>query len=458
MNLKYLVPQSIRNYYHWWRSFLANIKYGFPSSSLKIIGVTGTDGKTTTATMIYEILKTAGFKVGLITSVSAKIGKKEFDTGFHITTPGPEDVPRYLRMMVKAGLKWVVLEVTSHGLDQNRVANIAFEKAVFTNITPEHLDYHKTWRRLARAKIKLIYLVKEGGDVTYKIDEKGGKFIERRVKRAPRVLIRNVCSDDQIKKKQVSREGLGFKYEIKRKEVEVFIPILGEYNIANTQCAIKACEYLVDRQAILDALKNFKGIRGRMQMVRRKKPCAIIVDFAHTSNGLLNALTTVNNLKEKGRVINVFGCNGLRDFYKRPKMGKISAKLSDIVIITAEDPRTERLAKINDKILEGAAEAKGVLVKRFGNRKSFRKSGLDKLVKKQEGLIEKGKKPVFVFDQESVKSREDAIELAVKIARPDDIVIATGKGHEKSLCFEKSEYPWSDFEAVRHAVKRRYSK
>lgn len=458
MDLKSLVPQSIRNYYHFMQSLLANIRWGFPASDLKIIGVTGTDGKTTTCTMIYEILKKAGYKVGLITSVSAKIGKREFDTGFHVTTPDPDDVPKFLRMMVEAGIKWVVLEVTSHALDQNRVANISFEKAVFTNITSEHLDYHKSWKRLARAKAELINLVNEGGDITFKIDERGGKFIERKISESSNVLIKNVCSDELVKKKEATREGLHFSYEIKRKEVEVFIPILGEYNISNAQCAMKTCESLTSREIIIEALAEFKGVKGRMQVVRRKRPCNVIVDFAHTSNALMSTLSTVAMLKGKGKCIVVFGCAGLRDFYKREKMGRFAAKLADVIIITAEDPRTEKLTKINDQILQGALKAKGTLIKRFENRKSFRRSSIKKLIEKVHIAHEAAKKPTFVFDQESVKSREDAIELALKLASHEAMVIITGKAHEKSLCFGKVEYPWSDYDAVARAVRLRYGR
>jgi UDP-N-acetylmuramoyl-L-alanyl-D-glutamate--2,6-diaminopimelate ligase len=423
---------------------------------LKIIGVTGTDGKTTTSTMIYEILEKAGYKVGLLTSVSGKIGKKEFDTGFHVTTPDPWLIPKYLRMMIEAGLEWVVLEVTSHALDQNRVANINFEKAIFTNITDEHLDYHKTWKALAIAKAKLISMVKEGVEVIYKEDERGGKFIEKKIEQSKSVVMPVVCKDELAKKVEVTREGIKFNYKIKKEEHEVLIPIIGEYNIANAQCAIKATEGLVKGEKIVSALSGFKGIKGRMQIVRRKRPCLTIVDFAHTSNAMRRALQTLRKLQGKGRIIVVFGCAGLRDRKKRPRMGKISAKLAKVVIITAEDPRVEKLSKINDQILKGAYESKGRLIKRFVTRKAFRKASLEKIKSKLEKRRTKKGASIFVFDKESVKGREDAIELAVKLAEPNDIIVATGKGHEKSLCFGKVEYPWSDVEAVRRAIRVRY--
>lgn len=467
MNIKDICPQSLRNKWHSIQSSWANMRYGFPASNLKIIGITGTDGKTTTATMIYNILKKAGFKVGLITSVSAKIDKEELDTGFHVTTPDPWDIPRYLRMMVEAGIKWVVLEVTSHGLDQNRVANITFNKAVFTNITNEHLDYHKNWKLLALAKAKLINMVEEGGEIIYKEDERGGKFIGRMIENNSTVLLQTACSDELVKKKNVSREGVNFTYKIKEKEVDIFIPVLGDYNIANAQCAIKTCEDLVKIEDIIEALSEFKGVKGRMQVVRSKRPCLIIVDFAHTPNALKSVLNTVNELRKidseghegvdkKGKIIVVFGCAGFRDRTKRPIMGKIASKLADVIIITSEDPRTEKLIKINDKILEKIYKVERKLVKRFVNRKDYKKVNLEKVKIKIKERFKKGKKSIFVFDQENINSREDAIDFAVKIAQSNDIVIITGKGHEKSMCFGKTEYPWSDLQAVKRAVKLRY--
>lgn len=456
LTLKNLVPQSIRNGIHLLQALLANIVYGFPASSLKIIAVTGTDGKTTTSAMIYRILREAGLEVGLISSVSAKFGGKEMDTGFHVTTPDPWDVPKYLRMMVNSGVKCVVLEVTSQALDQNRLGRIAIEKAVFTNITHDHLDYHKTWKAYARAKTRLIDFLNDGGEVIYKTDELGAKAIENKIRLSPKVLLVTSTNDTLIKDKKVSTEGLTFLYDIKGKSCEIFIPILGEYNISNAQCAIKACESLATREQIISALRAFLSVKGRMNIVERNRPCLVIVDFAHTPNGLKNVLSTVKNLTSKGRVTAVFGCAGLRDAAKRPRMGKIAARLADIVIITSEDPRIENLTKINSKILEGALARKGVLVERFADSKAYRLSSTLKLSEEVKKILVLKKTAVFVFDESSPKSREDAIDLAIKIAEDSDTVITLGKGHEQSLCFGTTEYPWSDFNAVKKAIAERY--
>jgi len=457
MGLKNIVPQSLKNYYHYLQSYFTNIAYGFPSEELKIIGVTGTDGKTTTAFMIYSILKEAGYKVGLLTTVKVKIGNKSYDTGFHVTTPDPWLVPKFLREMVNSKLKWAILEVTSHGLDQNRLACITFEKAVYTNITHEHLDYHKTWKSYAAAKAKLIDNLAEGGEVIYNEDERGAKFITKMIKRNKKVLIPVVSRHESITNDVLTRDGVKFDYKIRGKVVPVSIPILGKYNILNAQLAIDVCENLVDsREIIVRALRHFKGIKGRMQIVRKKKPCLVLVDFAHTPNALKKALDSANELKETGKVYIVFGCAGERDVEKRRKMGMIAARRADVVILTSEDPRSQSLHKINDQIMEGALKAKARLVDKFESRKVYNKVKRSYIQERIEEVRSKGRIPVFRFDEHSPNSREDAIELALRSADSDDIVLITGKGHEQSLCFNTTEYPWSDTKAIKRAVERRY--
>lgn len=456
MSIKKLFPQKLKNKYHLWQSNWANIRYGFPSGNMKVIGVTGTDGKTTTCFMIYEILRNAGIKTGLISSVSIKINDKEYESGLHVTTPDPGKIPQILKQMLEEGVKWVVLEVTSHALDQNRIANINFEKAVFTNITNEHLDYHRTWKNLALAKTKLLNMVKEGGEVIFKEDERGGKFIKKMISKNKKVLLQSICRDELVSKKEVTREYLKFNYDIKKKSTEIIIPIIGEYNISNAQYAIKTCESIVKTENIINALGRFKGVEGRMQVIKRKRPCLIIVDFAHTPNALKKALKTIKSITISGKVILVFGCAGLRDRKKRDDMGYIASKFADVIMITSEDPRTEKLKKINDKILEGALKnKKAKFIKRFKNRNEYRLISISKIKKLVDKRFLKKRKSIFIFDQEKPKSREDAIELATRISKGDDTIITTGKGHEKSLCFGLNEYVWSEKQAIERALERR---
>ena len=452
-----VLPRGIKNKLHYYEGKWASLSYGSPEDTLNIIGVTGTDGKTTTSTMIYHILKSAGKKVGLITSISIEYGDNKLESGLHVTTPDPWLIPKYLKLMVDSGIKWVVLEVTSHALDQNRLGDIRFERAVFTNITREHLDYHKTRRQYIRAKTSLVDKVKEGGTIIYNANENGAKYIRRKVKRSRKVLLSNVVKNNDAKKPKVSRESISFKFKLNKEKYKVNIPILGAYNIKNALTAIKSVENIVPPDKISKAFESFKGISGRMQVIRKKRPCLVVLDFAHTANGLRNALKSMQKLKSKGgRIIVVFGSAGLRDKSKRKKMGEVASEYADIIIITSEDPRTESLRKINDSILQGAME-NASLVKRFKNKKAFSLTDLDSL-KEELQSVNKNNKRIFVFDEPSRRSRIDAIEFAIYIANTSDIVITTGKGHEKSMCFGEKEYSWDEVKVIKDAIDKKYNR
>ncbi len=377
-------------------SFIASAWYGNPSKKLKLIGVTGTDGKTTTATFIYWILKSAGKKVGLISTVSAKIGDKEYDTGFHVTNPEPIPLQKFLRLMVDKGCQWVVLEVTSHGLDQERVAGINFEVGVLTNITHEHLDYHKTYQNYLETKTKLFFNSKIA------------------------VLNRDDASFEKVWKLLPSSvKPLSYGYnslvgEVK-KAVEERFP--EKYNQLNAAGAITAAKILgVDEKDILYSIKVFPEIPGRMEEIKNDKRIRIIIDFAHTPNALEQVLTTLKEQKKNNsRLIAVFGCAGERDTSKRPMMGEISGRLADISVFTAEDPRTEKVDEIISQMMEGVKNKKADVYK--------------------------------------IEDRGEAVSFAInRIAKKGDIVVICGKGHEKSMAYDHTEFPWTDQEAVRVAL------
>ena len=274
---------------------LADEFYGQPSQKLKIIGVTGTKGKTTTCHLIYHILTDIGQKTGLISSIVAKIGMREMDTGFHVTSPDVVSLHKFLREMVDAGCKYAVIEVSSHGIDQQRIAGVQFEVGVLTNIAPEHLDYHKTFKEYKRIKMNFI----------------------------------NLC-----------------KYRA-FSPTETDLAILpGKFNNLNVEAALKAVSYLgVDRQKALKTLDSFDLPKGRLEEVINKSGFRIVIDFAHTPDSLEAALTYLRTTT-KGRLISVFGCAGERDHKKRRRMGKISGQLADLSVFTAEDPRTENVSDI----------------------------------------------------------------------------------------------------------------
>ncbi|MBN1373723.1 UDP-N-acetylmuramoyl-L-alanyl-D-glutamate--2,6-diaminopimelate ligase [Candidatus Dojkabacteria bacterium] len=402
--------------------------YQIDCSKMKYVGITGTDGKTTTSTMIYHILKEAGHKPGLISTVSAHIGNLEVDTGFHVTTPPQQDIYKFLKKMEAEGCTHAILECTSHGLAMGRLAGLNFDVVAYTNITSEHLDYHGTWDNLFTAKARLItrHLKKDGKVVINKDDTKSyKKFLE--IVTNPTIYSKE--SEATIFAADILATQSDISYVLNRKDdsakTKIQINLLGEYNVSNSLAALGVTNSLgvADKMAA-KALENFVTVAGRMQVLK-KSPFMVIVDFAHTPNGLLNSLTAAKAMIKKGSgglLISVFGCAGKRDPRKRYPMGKISGELADITIITAEDPRTESLKTINDEIESG-----------WNN-------GIENRAKNQ------GKPQLLRFDDETknVKVRQNAIKKALEIAKPEDVMIICGKAHEQSLCFGNTEYPWND--------------
>jgi UDP-N-acetylmuramoyl-L-alanyl-D-glutamate--2,6-diaminopimelate ligase len=402
---------------------LANMVYGFPSRKLQIIGVTGTDGKTTTATLLYHILTQSGFKVALISTVSAKIGNEDIDTGFHVTSPDHFPLQKLLLKIKKSGCTHVVLETTSHGFAQHRFWGIKFTGGIITNISRDHLDYHQTMHNYAAEKAKLFASTK------YAVLNQDDDFYE---------FIRSRTNG------KVSTYGAkaghwnlqNFTFELS---------MIGSYNRLNALAAAAMASHLgVPKKEIQKALKHFPGVKGRMQ-VMHKKPL-VVVDFAHTPNGLESALKV---LKEEAtsasRVISVFGCAGHRDANRR-KMGKVSAQNADITVITAEDPRTEGVEKISAEIASWAEAggARELSSEKLTMLRDHKASAKYQLAKAQKILY-----PIYI----KVPDRQQAINLALKLARKQDIVGVFGKGHEETMCFGTTETPWSDQKAVQKALK-----
>ena len=393
------LPLPLKKIAYFIEAFIACVYFGFPARKLKVIGITGTDGKTTTAYFIYSILNAAGKKVALVSTVSAKIGDQEVETGFHVTTPDSWQLQKLIRRIVTDGNEYLVLEVTSHGLDQNRVWGIPFEIGVLTNITHEHLDYHKTFENYLVAKAKLFRLAKMS------------------------ILNKDDPSFDRLEvlsKKYFSYSRAG-EADLTEKELKINVVSLnlqGDYNWWNALAAASVGKVLnLDWGAVKTGLADVKYIPGRMEEITTNRDFRVIVDFAHTPNGLEKSLTTARQLAEKGRVISVFGCAGLRDASKRPIMGEIAGRLADTVILTAEDPRTESV----DDIIEQIAKD---------------------IVKKEN------------LDVSRITDRKAAIKTALQVAKTGDVIIITGKGHEKSMCFGEKEYPWSDQEVVRELLRK----
>ncbi len=411
--------QDIKNIYHFFIAVLVNICYGFPSKGLTVIGVTGTDGKTTTTSVIYHILKESGYNVSMITSVGAKINGKDFDTGFHVTTASPLKLQGFIkkakRGVVKDEKNYLVLETTSHALDQYRTWGINFEAGVLTNITDEHLDYHKTYKNYIKTKAKLFkkakFSVLNKDDKSYKIITSFKNFKDKKKK----IITYAIKEDADFTPKK-------FPFETKLETT---------FNKYNILAAIATCKALgINDSDIKEAVKTFTLPIGRVEEVY-KKEFTIIVDFAHTPNSIENVLSAIKK-KTKGRIIHVFGSAGERDNLKRPKMGEASSKYSDILILTAEDPRSESIDNINKQIEEGINSRYKLL-----SHTAYK----DKL---------KNKKIYF-----KINDRQQAISFAVSIAKRGDLIILTGKSHEKSMNLGKGEEPWSEYEAVKKALEER---
>lgn len=392
--------QSIKNIYHYLQALFAAIYFNFPSRKMTVIGVTGTDGKTTTVSMIYHILNLAEQKVSMVSSVNAQIGSKKVETGFHVTTPSPFQVQKLLRQAADAGSKYFVMEATSHGLDQNRLAFVRFEIAVKTNITDEHLDYHKTWENLALAKLKLFRNV---GYSVLNLDDKAYGFLRDKVSGT-------IVTYSQKNKADTNPHNFPVK-----------LSIPGQYNISNALAAASVGQILkIPKPKILSALAKFPGVEGRMEKVDLGQKFTVMVDFAHTPNSLKSALIALRSqVRPKSKVIAVFGAAGQRDTAKRQKMGEIAAELADTTVITAEDPRNEKVEDISNQIAEGFAKRD-----RRENKDYFQ-----------------------------IADRQNAINFAVDRANDGDIVGLFGKGHEKSMSYNGKELVWSEIDAAKDAIR-----
>lgn len=363
--------------------------YGRPSDSMTVIGVTGTDGKTTTASILYHMLKAQGLKVALISTVSAVIDGNIFDTGFHVSTPDGVILQSYIKKAKEKGVSHLVLEVTSHSIDQHRIAGIKFAVGTLTNISREHLDYHKTMGEYTKTKVKLLNM----SDTA--------------------VLNRDDESYEKIQKYLINESvltyGLTKDADINPASIEFKTTLIGDYNKRNILASLATISALsLDMKKAADSLISFVAPKGRSEVVYDKE-FMVIIDFAHTPGALKELFSS---LHARGKIIHVFGCAGKRDIGKRPLMGEVSNKFADHIVLTSEDPRGEDVESINKQI----------------------------------------KKGITLKDIVEIVDRQEAINHAILIARAGDIIVITGKGHEESLNIDGHETSWSEHGAVSIAL------
>lgn len=398
--IRSLIPNWLINrFWHWPQAVLANIYYDFPSRKLKIIGVTGTKGKTTTCHLIYHILKENGHKTVLISTIGAFFGEKEIDTGLHVTNPDPLALQKLLRQVVSKKFEYVIMEVTSNGLDQFRDWGIKFKLGVFTQITSDHLDYHGSLENYRRAKAILI-------------------------ENSQQVLFNKHDPSLVYLTKFAQGHYIPFKIYAGQKE---------NFQNQNIVAAVQTAHILgISEEAILKAIKTFPGVSGRMETVY-DKDFQIIIDFTHTPDSLRAVLTQLRqSMPADKKLIAVFGCAGERDHARR-RMGAVAAKLADFFIITAEDPRSESVEKISDEIATYAIEA-----------------GANEISGKEHPWEFKDVPYKVQFIR--IPDRQEAINYAIKIAKPGDVIGLFGKGHEKSMCYGNIEKPWNEHQAVKKAL------
>lgn len=360
-----------------------------PAKKLKLIGLTGTNGKTTTTFLIKQILENVGKKVGLIGTVQNMVGDEIYPAKY--TTPDPYELQKLFSLMVDAGCEYCVMEVSSQALAQGRVNGLRFALGAFTNLTQDHLDYHKTWENYFNAK-RILF---ENCDIAVtNADDKNGLKIVDGLKFDNLITYAVDTNDATYTAKNVRFKPSGVEYELVGGDLigRCRCPIPGRFSVYNSLCA-SACALAlgIEFDDVLSAVAASHGVKGRIEVVPSGRDFTIIIDYAHSPDGLENIITSLKEIA-KGRVVTLFGCGGDRDKTKRPKMGKIAAELSDYCVVTSDNPRSENPSAIIDDILEGM-----------------------KNINTPYKVIE---------------NRRQAIAYAIENAKKDDIILLAGKGHE----------------------------
>jgi len=394
--------------------------YDYPARKMRVIGVTGTNGKTTTTYLLREIFTCAGFKVGLIGTIQNLIGEEKFPV--RNTTPNVIDLQKFLVEMTDKKIQIVVMEVSSHALAENRVAGVEFDTAIFTNLTQDHLDFHLTMENYLRAKAKLFDMVsrrghKQNKNAIVNADDAASAEILRHC--LCNKITYGVENPAELRGSELSIKSNGTEMQCVMRNAQcvmnfpLSLHMTGLFNVYNVLAAIGAATAEnISPEIIKRALENFKSVPGRFERIFADAPFQVIVDYAHTPDGVKNVLQTAAQIVN-GKIITVFGCGGDRDNKKRPIMGKIAAELSDIVIATSDNPRTENPEKILDEIEIGIGEKK----------------------------------------HERITDRRAAIFRAIELAEAGDIVLILGKGHENYQILNTGKIHFDDREIALAAVK-----
>lgn len=428
--VKTLIPSKtfklIEPYGHWAEAVIAQNKARFPAKKLKVIGVTGTDGKTTTCLQIAHMLSANGYKTAYITTslVDYGDGKGEQINPTKLTTGSAQQLSQLLAKIKSNKVDWLVLEVSSHALLQRRVWGIPFSLAVLTNMSPEHLDYHGTFENYRKAKerlFKLVNLNRKGLKTgIINADDKTAKFFIRDVKTAVTYGIK--AGDIKATKIDSSLNGNNFEVAIDGDYYRLKSSLVGEFNIYNILASVAVGRIIgLSPKQIEKGIASLKQVKGRMMPIEAGQPFKVFVDYAVTPNALENVLKSIRKISAKGKIHIVFGATGNRDKTKRPAMGKITSELADKVYLTDDETYTEDAELIRKAVYNGVSKNK--------------------------------RNKVEVFDD-----RQKAIESAIKNAKKDDVVVITGIGHQTSRNMGGKKVSWSDIEVVTKLLKAKAQK
>lgn len=424
--LKSLLPKPLLKLvlpsYHLSRAVLANLIYFRPAKNMKVIAITGTNGKTTTATVLANMLKAAGYRVGVSTTAFFEIDGKRTDNDTNMTVTNPFRLQKTIAKMRRKRVKWLVLETTSIALHQKRIWGIPIYGALITNLTQDHLDYHGDMKHYAMAKARLLKMNPKV--IVLNHDDKWFDFYNQFYADHHKLSFgANKQADVRISAGKLAANGTRFKLSIdKSTDLEVKSNLVGKFNVYNLAAAVAIAYGVgVPMPAISSGANQHTDVPGRLEPIDEGQPFSVLVDYAHTPDALKQVLEAVKAMT-KSRVILVFGAAGDRDVDKRPAMGKIAGQLADRIILTDEEPYSEDPEKIRADILKGITKA--------------RAKGITK----------------------QIADRKEAIKHAISIGKPGDTVIIAGMGNQQYLTLSDKKIPWDEREIVKEALKKKYSK
>ncbi len=394
-------------------AYIASNYYEMPSKNLKLVGVTGTNGKTTVATLLYQLFKKAGYKVGLLSTVKIMVDNREYKATH--TTPDSLTINKYLKEMSEEGVEFCFMEVSSHGIHQYRTSGLHFEGGIFTNLTHDHLDYHSTFAEYRDVKKSFFDNLPSTSFALVNIDDKNGLVMLQNTKARKYTYALKTYADYRVQILENEFRGLLLKIN----DSEVWTKLIGNFNAYNMLAIYGTANLLgLEKDESLQLISSLESVSGRFQYLISDEKITAIVDYAHTPDALKNVLETINNIRTKNEeLITVVGCGGDRDKTKRPVMGNIASTLSTKVIITSDNPRSE----VPEIIISE---------------------------------IEKGVEPQNLKKVVSIVDRKQAIKTACQLAKPNDIILIAGKGHETYQEIKGERFDFDDYKIVQEFLKQ----